>query len=204
MSRDKKPQIPLPYLWEGPLYHDDPAPDSPERMALIRRLVPLTQAERAAKETPEQHAERERLQDIELDAHVRRQTILKAQDANLGAPWDTSAPFPKQHKALTVTKERWVKVKVGRPLGRVADALKAAEGDRIRRCRLKWKREHQVRPAGFPERQWEACQLVYGDGLPDPEAGRRMGNISGVAVLKLRRKAEKRGIADPRPGWEGG
>jgi hypothetical protein len=87
----------------------------------------------------------------------------------------------------------------GRPatLAKVGDALDA---DRTKRGREKWLKEHSTRPAGFPDKQWEACVLVYGHVGDDAEAGRRMKPaISKQAVAKLRKKAAARGLLDPRP-----
>jgi hypothetical protein len=197
---------------------DDPPRDSPERLELVRKLSSITKAasqQREAAEaakTPEQRQaeqaaadEMERREDNQLREEARyarrKKTRANALDANT-APVvarqknrfdDSGGDLLANHRGITGAP-------VGRPtLVRVGEALTKGAKDRTRRGREKWRHEHSARPADFPVKQWTACQLVYGEGLPDGEAGKRMGGITKEAVQTLRKKAGKRGILDPRP-----
>jgi hypothetical protein len=160
-------------------------PDPPEGSAARTDMARAYAAADIAKRQKQEH-------DAEVDKALERQptifdrSITKADAFKADINVSSGASAPK----------RWDRTPMGRPA--TARLAKVDEGTRIRLARLKWKMQHKVRPADFPERQWDACQLVYGEGLPDAEAGQRMGGVTKGAVAHLRAKAAARGLPDPR------
>lgn len=207
------------YTHEGTLQQDDPPPGSQARLDLIRGMAIPKMTERKRQEaaeaakTPEQRQqdeadrrEQERRENLRLKEEARHQERQAQRERELSANLDLVRIDPASAKASAAdegyaSRRGPTGGKVGRPLGSLKDAGKGAAGERTRRGRLKWLREHPSSPAGCPARVWEACTLVYGHLGNDGEAGRRMTPpLKKQQVERLRQQGRTRyGIVDPRP-----